>query len=192
MSPMAEHTMASGLRLLLVQGDLTEQHVDGIVNAANEALQHGGGVAAAIRRKGGPAIQAESDAWVAENGRASHDRPALTSAGDMPCRVVIHAVGPRWGTGDEHAKLHRAVSASLELADRQALTSLALPAISTGIFGFPNGEAADVIFSAIDDFDQAWPGSSIREIRLTLFDHATLTPFLDAFHRRWPETDPEA
>ncbi|MGA9533659.1 MAG: macro domain-containing protein [Anaerolineales bacterium] len=192
MIKIGERTMANGLRLLLVHGDITEQRVDAIVNAANEALQHGGGVAAAIRRKGGPSIQAESDAWVAEHGRASHDRPALTTAGDLPSRLVIHAVGPRWGAGDEHAKLHRAVSTSLELAEREGLTSLAMPAISTGIFGFPKQEAAEVILRAIEEFDKANPDSSVQEIRLTLFDDATLMPFQQALERRWPESDSAA
>lgn len=189
MTTIGEHTLDHGLQLLLVEGDLTEQRVDAIVNAANEALQHGGGVAAAIRRKGGPVIQAESDAWVKEHGRVSHDRPALTSAGNLPCRHVIHAVGPRWGTGDEHAKLRRAVVASLELADQEGLASVALPAISTGIFGFPKDQAAEVTFDALQEFDRAHPESSLKQVRLTLFDDATLAPFRRAFQARWPEAE---
>jgi len=192
MTTIGVRTLANGLQLLLVHGDLTEQRVDAIVNAANEALQHGGGVAAAIRRKGGPTIQAESDAWVAEHGRVSHDRPALTSAGTLPCRHVIHAVGPRWGAGDEHAKLGQAVAASLELADREGMTSVALPAISTGIFGFPKAQAAEVIFDAIENFDREHPDASLTQVRLTLFDDSTLTPFLQAFQSRWSADDSSA
>src|SRR2546422_11703553 len=102
---VAERTLRSGHRVAVGQGDLTEEAVDAIVNAANEYLSHGGGVAGAIVRRGGPKIQHESDAWVNAHGPAQHDRPALTGAGRLPCRAVIHAVGPMWGDGDEAQKL---------------------------------------------------------------------------------------
>src|SRR5512146_11618 len=99
----------SGQRLELVSGDLTEEQVDAIVNAANSHLAHGGGVAGAIVRRGGPSIQAESDAWVHKHGPVTHAEPAYTGAGRLPCRYVIHAVGPIWGAGDEDGKLADAV-----------------------------------------------------------------------------------
>ena len=83
--------------LRLVQGDITERDTDAIVNAANSFLQHGGGVAGAISRRGGLVIQRESDAWVSEHGPVSHAEPAVTWGGSLPCRYVIHAVGPVWG-----------------------------------------------------------------------------------------------
>jgi O-acetyl-ADP-ribose deacetylase (regulator of RNase III) len=187
MTTIGEHTLPNGLRLVLVQGDLTKQRVDAIVNAANEHLQHGGGVAAAIRRAGGSVIRAESNAWVAEHGPINHDEPAVTSAGDLPCRLVIHAVGPRWGEGDEHDKLRRAVAASLQTGHGQGVTSLALPAISTGIFGFPKEQAAAVILAAIEDFDMANPETPLKEVRVTLLDRPTLEPFRRIFHQRWGE-----
>ena len=88
------HTFSGGQQLHLVQGDITQEEVGAIVNAANLHLQHGGGVAGIISRRGGPQIQQESDAWVREHGPVSHAKPAYTSGGDLPCRYVIHAVGP--------------------------------------------------------------------------------------------------
>lgn len=181
------HTLASGQTLRLVHGDLTEERVDAIVNAANAELVHGGGVAGAISRRGGPAIQAESDAWVREHGLVTHERPALTGAGLLPCRHVIHAVGPVWGTGNEDAKLRAAVTGSLALADRLRLTSLALPAISTGIFGFPKERGARLIVDAILDFFTTQPQTSLREVRITLIDRPSVLVFSQEFARRWPE-----
>jgi len=132
--------------LCLWQGDITQLEADAIVNAANAYLQHGGGVAGVISRSGGPEIQAESNAWVAEHGPAGNAEPAYTTAGELPCRCVIHAVGPIWGSDDEDAKLDAAVTGSLQLAEKLDLRSLALPAISTGIYGFPKERAAHVIF----------------------------------------------
>lgn len=123
--------------LQLVEGDITTAKVDAIVNAANAHLQHGGGVAGIISRKGGPVIQRESDLWVREHGSVRHAEPAVTSGGSLPCRYVLHAVGPVWGEGDEDRKLAEAVTGSLRAADQLELTSIAFPAISTGIFGFP-------------------------------------------------------
>jgi O-acetyl-ADP-ribose deacetylase (regulator of RNase III) len=174
--------------LSVIQGDLTEQNVDAIVNAANKHLAHGGGLAAAIVRRGGREIQAESDAWVRQNGMVDHAHPALTGAGRLPCRCVIHAVGPVWGEGDEDAKLDAAVRGSLHLASQQGLASLALPAISTGIFGFPKARAPRVIVQAVLDELEAHPETSLREVRLVLFDRQTLEEFVAEFRRRWPES----
>ncbi len=173
-----------GVQLWLKQGDLTLEAVDAIVNAANEHLAHGGGLAAAIVRRGGPAIQAESHAWVAQHGPASHDRPALTSGGALLARYVIHAVGPRWGEGDEDAKLSTAVAASLALASQLELNSLALPAISTGIFGFPTDRAAGIILDAIHEYIREHPASSLTDVRLVVFDAESLRHFTAALKAR--------
>ena len=169
--------------LQLVQGDLTAEQVDTIVNAVNSRLQHGGGVAGAISRRGGPQIQAESNAWVRQHGPVRHAEPAYTSGGALPCRYVIHAVGPVWGEGDEDAKLAAAVSGSLRLAERLGLRSIALPAISTGIFGFPRLRAAQVILGAIrESFSEPGKGiTSLALVRLVLFDGATVEAFLQAW-----------
>jgi O-acetyl-ADP-ribose deacetylase (regulator of RNase III) len=183
---LRQTTFPGGVSLQLAQGDLTEEPVDAIVNAANAHLQHGGGVAGAISRGGGPLIQAESDAWVRQHGLVRHAKPAYTSAGALPCRYVIHAVGPVWGEGDEDAKLAAAVSGSLRLAERLGLRSIALPAISTGIYGFPKQRAARVTLGALRDYfgmpDRE--AASLELARLVLFDRATVEVFLGA----WDET----
>jgi O-acetyl-ADP-ribose deacetylase (regulator of RNase III) len=178
-----EYSLLSGQILQLVHGDLTQERVDAIVNAANAGLQHGGGVAAAIVRQGGWNIQTESDAWVRQHGPVSHAKPAYTSAGKLPCRYVIHAVGPVWGEGQEDDKLSAAIHGSLRLADNLELTSIAFPAISTGIFGFPKPRAARLILHAIQAYFAAQPASGLKQVRLTLFD----TPTLSAFEEAWQE-----
>lgn len=133
----------AGRRLALVGGDLTEMATDAIVNAANSALQHGGGVAGAIVRKGGRVIQDESD----RIGHCPLGGAVITSAGRLKARHVIHTVGPVMGDGDEAAKLTLCVRSALALADRHALKSIAFPAISTGIFGVPVSLAAEALLS---------------------------------------------
>jgi O-acetyl-ADP-ribose deacetylase (regulator of RNase III) len=183
---IAAHTTSSAKRLQLVHGDITEEEVDAIVNAANAVLLHGGGVAAAIVRRGGEEIQIESDAWVEEHGPLSHHRPAITGAGKLPCRYVIHTVGPVWGEGDEDRKLHVAVRSALDLASEYHIASLALPAISTGIFGFPKERGARVILDAILDFFDCQPTASVQEVRITLIDDLSVGIFRDEFRHRWP------
>jgi O-acetyl-ADP-ribose deacetylase len=173
-------------RLQLAQGDLTTEHVDAIVNAANRHLQHGGGLAGAIVRRGGEAIQAESDAWVSEHGLVTHAEPAYTRAGKLPCKYVIHAVGPMWGEGDEDRKLEEAVTGSLRLAECLELSSVALPAISTGIFGFPKERAAGIILSAIEAYVSQHPDSGLSLVRITLYDQPTLDVFRQAWNKKFP------
>jgi O-acetyl-ADP-ribose deacetylase (regulator of RNase III) len=173
---LKEHTFPSGQVIQIAQGDLTLEEVDAIVNAANEHLQHGGGVAWAILRRGGDVIQDESDAWVRAHGLVSHAHPAWTSGGRLPARYVIHAVGPVWGAGEEDAKLTAAVTGSLQVADGLGLQSIAMPAISTGIFGFPKERAARVILSAIQSYFVK-ETSQIRLVRLVLYDDETIATF---------------
>lgn len=176
----------SGHRLELVHGDITRETVDAIVNAANAQLMHGGGVAAAISRKGGPVIDRESRAWVVEHGPISHDRPAWTSGGNLPARFVIHAVGPVWGSGDEDAHLTAAVLGSLRLAASLNLASISLPAVSTGIFGFPRRRAAALIFQTIREFLENEAGS-VDDVRLVLYDEHSLADFTEVFDEQFPQ-----
>jgi O-acetyl-ADP-ribose deacetylase (regulator of RNase III) len=135
--------------LELVQGDITALETNGIVNAANERLAHGGGVAGVISRRGGPTIQRESDAWVRRHGPVTTGSAAITSGGDLKARYVVHAVGPVYdGTPRSAELLASAVHAALRMADEHGLKSIALPAISTGIFGYPLAEAAQVMLRA--------------------------------------------
>jgi len=138
-----------GATLELVEGDITALDTDAIVNAANERLAHGGGVAGIIARKGGPTIQRESNAWVRQHGPVSTGSAAITSGGNLKARHVIHAVGPIYdGTARSAELLGSAVRAALQLADDHGLESVALPAISTGIFGYPVEEAVQVMLRA--------------------------------------------
>jgi O-acetyl-ADP-ribose deacetylase (regulator of RNase III) len=172
--------LPGGRALQIVLGDITLEHVDAIVNAANTQLQHGGGVAAAIVRRGGPVIQIASDAWVQEHGPVTNAEPAYTTGGRLPCRYVIHAVGPVWGEGDEDKKLAAAITGSLRLADQLELNSIAFPAISTGIYGFPKERAAKVILLAMRNYFKEHIGSGLRQVRMTLFDQEMLKVFSEA------------
>lgn len=172
-------------QLQLVQGDLTTETVDVIVNAANRYLQHGGGVAGAIVRRAGEVIQRESNRWVEEHGLVSHEQPAYTTAGALPCRYVIHAVGPIWGEGEEDQKLCAAVRGALQVAEQLGCQSLALPAISTGIFGFPKERAARLILQTIAEYLEQQPGGSLQTVRVTLFDQATLSAFQGVWQDLW-------
>ena len=173
-----ERILSTGQSLQIVQGDITTEEVDAIVNAANEYLQHGGGVAWAIARRGGDVIQDESDKWIKQHGPVSHAQPAWTSGGALPAKYIIHAVGPVWGDGDEDKKLADAVTGSLRVADELKLLSIAMPAISTGIFGFPKERAAGIIFSAIEKFFSGGQSPTLKVVRIVLFDDATIQPFL--------------
>ena len=181
---LVEKTLASGQALQIAQGDITLENVDAIVNAANEHLQHGGGVAWAILRRGGDVIQEESDAWIRAHGLVPHSRPAWTSGGSLSARYVIHAVGPVWGDGDEDAKLAAAVTGSLRAADELGLSSIAFPAISTGIFGFPKERAARIIFKSINTYFGTKGDSSVKLVRIVLFDDATVNAFLNMWEEK--------
>lgn len=174
-----EKNLPTGQRIQITKGDITLEEVDAIVNAANEHLQHGGGVAWAIVRRGGDVIQEESDAWIRAHGPVPHSRPAWTSGGSLPSRFVIHAVGPVWGeTSDEDSKLAEAVSGSLRVADELKCESIAFPAISTGIFGFPKDRAAKIMFKSIEDYFSGTQESGLKIVKLVLFDQTTIDAFL--------------
>lgn len=137
-----------GKTIRLVQGDLTELDVDAIVNAANAHLVLGGGVAGAIRTKGGPSIQEECD----RIGGTTVGQAVITGAGKLKARHVIHAVGPRMGEGDEDSKLSGATLNSLKRATENGLKSIAFPAVSTGIFGFPKERCARIMLDTVQQF----------------------------------------
>ena len=175
---LLERKLSTGQTLQLVQGDITTENVDAIINAANEHLAHGGGVAWAIVRRGGDVIQQESDKWIEKHGPVSHTHPAWTSGGALPSKYVIHAVGPVWGDGDEDQKLADAVNGSLQVADQLQCSSIAMPAISTGIFGFPKDRAATIIFSTIAKYFVTVSASTLKLVRIVLFDDSSIQPFL--------------
>ena len=164
----------------VVEEDLTAQPVAAIVNAANEHLQHGGGVAAAIVQAGGQMIQSESDQWVAEHGPIRPGQAAITSAGNLRAQYVIHVVGPRYREGqDNEALLKQAVAAALDAAAMSGCRTVALPAISAGIFGYPRADACQVIAAACREWLDRRPGL-ISEIRLVAFDSEVADEFRQA------------
>jgi O-acetyl-ADP-ribose deacetylase len=162
-----------GATLVAVQGDLTRQRVDVVVNAANERLEHGGGVAAALARAGGEAVQRESRRWVEEHGPVRPGSAAVTSAGALPAARLVHVVGPRFRAGQDNERLlGEAVEAALAAADAHDAVAVALPAISAGIFGYPPAEAAHIIARTCRA-RLAQGSGTVREIRLVGFDRAT-------------------
>lgn len=168
-----------GKSLRLVKGDITTRDVDAIVNAANSHLQHGGGVAGAIVRKGGQIIQDESD----RIGFTPVGHSALTGAGKLPCKAVIHTVGPRMGEGDEDNKLMSAVDNTLLLASEKGFRSISMPAISSGIFGFPKDRCAHILVGRSAQFLKDNPSSKLETVEFCIFDEATLTFFKDEFNK---------
>jgi len=160
----------AGTALTALCADLTRQDVDAIVNAANEWLAHGGGLAAAIVAAGGEEIQDESDRWVAQHGPLSPGVAAVTGAGCLPARFVVHVAGPRYREGQDNEGLLRlAVRAALDAAAAHGCHTVALPAISAGIFGYPLGEAAATIAAACAAWARGHP-DGLDEIRLVGFD----------------------
>jgi O-acetyl-ADP-ribose deacetylase len=157
----------------LVQGDITGLEVDAIVNAANEHLHLGAGVAGAIRLRGGPSIQLECD----RIGHCPTGSAVVTGAGELPAEWVIHAVGPVWRGGGENEEklLASAIASSLERAEELGAKSVALPALSTGIYGFPLERAAEI--SIAEARRLAAGARTVERIVFCLFDAAAFNAF---------------
>lgn len=164
-----------------VKGDITKLKVDAIVNAANSYLKHGGGVAGAIVRAGGAIIQEESDEIVAKRGPIKVGEAVFTSGGKLNARYVIHTVGPRNGEGDEEEKLRKATLNSLSLAESLGVRSIAFPAISTGIFGYPKEKCATVMLSAVKEYFEK--GGKIEEVIFCLYDDETYDIFISTYKK---------
>jgi len=150
----------------LVSADLTERDVDAIVNAANSHLQHGGGIAGAIVRKGGRIIQEESN----RIGSVAVGSAAITTAGALRARYVIHAVGPRMGEGDEDNKLKKTIFSVLSLATKEKMRSISIPAISAGIFAFPKDRCAKIIVGETAAFLKSSEDSPLRLVEFCIFN----------------------
>ena len=163
--------------LRLLQTDLTEMAVDAIVNAANSALLLGGGVAGAILRKGGASIQAECD----KLGGTPVGTAVLTSGGKLKAKYIIHAVGPMLGEGEEDSKLRNATRNSLQLADRHQLASIAFPALSTGIFGFPMERCAHLMLTTTIEYLHG--PTNIREVFFCLWGDTPMQLFTTTLQR---------
>jgi O-acetyl-ADP-ribose deacetylase (regulator of RNase III) len=164
-------------QIKLIHGDITDEKVDAIVNAANSYLKHGAGVAGAIVRKGGQIIQQESD----KIGFVPAGQAAITGGGELFATFVIHAVGPRWGEGNEDDKLSSAVYNTLLLADKHQLRTISIPAISAGIFGFPKNRCAQILLETIQSYLGSHPKSHLMDIRICILDEITLNEFVAYF-----------
>jgi len=164
-------------RIRLILGDITDAATDAVVNAANNDLVLGAGVAGAIRRKGGPAIQAECD----RIGPIAVGAAAITGAGNLKARYVIHAASMALGSRTTEATLRSSVEHSLRLADEKGLRSIAFPAVGAGIAGFPIRRCAEVMLAAA--LRHLAAGSSLEEVRFVLFDPASLEVFQAAYDR---------
>lgn len=157
--------------LELTKGDITDQNTDAIVNAANTALQLGGGVAGTIRRRGGPTIQEGCN----KIGRTHVGGAVITTGGNLKAKYVVHAVGPIHGEENEDTKLKVATLNSLILADKKNLKSIAFPAISTGIFGFPKERCATIMLSTIISYLEE--STNLETVVFCLYDQETFEIF---------------
>ena len=165
----------------MIQGDITKQATDALVNAANSSLTGGGGVDGAIHRAGGPAILEECKRIVARQGRLPTGRAVITTGGNLKAQYVIHTVGPVWHGGSENEPelLRSAYYECLRLATENKLASIAFPSISTGAYGYPVEEAAEIAVGTIVSFleDQA---TSLKEVVFVLFDSRTYQSYCSA------------
>lgn len=162
----------------LVKGDITEMETDAIVNAANAQLILGGGVAGAIRRKGGPIIQEECN----KIGGTFVGGAAITTGGNLKAKYVIHAVGPMMGEGDEDSKLRNATINSLKVADENNLKSISFPAISTGIFGYPLDRCAEIMLAETINYLKGETG--LKKVVFCLFDQQAFEVFEDVLEQK--------
>jgi O-acetyl-ADP-ribose deacetylase len=172
--------LSNGKTIKLVRGDITERNLDVIVNPANSYSKHAGGVAAAIVRKGGQVIQEESD----KIGYVPVGTAVITTAGRLPCKAVIHTVGPRMGEGSEDKKLRKAIKSVLALAQETGFKSISIPAISTGIFGYPKDKCAKILLEESMNYfaknkDTSSSPNTIDTIEFSLIDSETLDYFKD-------------
>lgn len=178
----------NGVKLTLLEGDITQQATDAIVNAANPTLMGGGGVDGAIHRAGGPAILTECKRIVARQGYLPTGEAVLTTGGNLKAKHVIHTVGPIWhgGTGNEAELLASAYRESLKLAGRKKLTSIAFPSISTGAYGYPLSLAARVAIKTVLSF---LPGkvTSLKEVVFVLFGAAAFNAYAAALEEKLTE-----
>ncbi len=165
-------------KIVLLQGDLTEADADAIVNAANNDLQLGGGVAGAIRRKGGEQIQRECNAI----GSVPVGGAAITSGGRLKARHVIHAASMQLGGATTGRALRSSTAHSLRIAAQNNLKTIAFPAVGTGIAGFPMRECAEIMLAEAQKHLQG--ATSLEQVQFILFDKQSL----EIFEQVWKET----
>ncbi len=159
----------NGRKFEVVISDLLAEPTDAIVNAANGGLSHAGGVAAAISKAAGPALDEEGDRIVRERGRIPVGEAVVTTAGNLPFKGVIHAVGPRMGDGNEGEKIARALKSAFLCAHERGWASVSFPGISSGIFSVPHEICAKAYLRPVREFFRDHPDSSLTWLRLVLF-----------------------
>jgi O-acetyl-ADP-ribose deacetylase (regulator of RNase III) len=179
--------MINKTKVSIIQGDITKQATDAIVNAANSSLMGGGGVDGAIHRAGGPAILEECKEIVARQGRLPTGKAVITTGGNLKARYVIHTVGPAWqgGRNGEAELLRSAYYECLKLATERRLASISFPSISTGAYGYPVDEAARIAVSTVVSFLKG-QATTLQNVVFVLFDsrtyhsyHSALQAYLD-------------
>jgi O-acetyl-ADP-ribose deacetylase (regulator of RNase III) len=175
---LAELPFASRGTFQVVRGNLLEEPVDAIINAANGHLAHGGGVAGLIARAAGPALTEESERIVRERGPLPAGSAVVTGAGKLRFKGVIHAVGPRQGEGDEEAKLRAALGEAFGRAEEAGWRSISFPAVSSGIFAVPLPACARAYVAAVRAWFESNPSGSLRTIRLCLRDQPVIEAVL--------------
>ena len=182
MSGERYETTIGKTRLVLLQGDITTQEVEAIVNAANRELTPGGGVSGAIHRAGGPEVTQAAAAIRREKGPLATGEAVITPGGNLPAKWVIHTVGPVWHGGDkgEPELLAKAYRSCLELAVARGIKTIAFPSISTGVYGYPVEKAAPVALRAIRKFLEKHPGG-LSEVRMVLFSQGDFAAYLRAW-----------
>jgi len=169
------------VKLHVIQGDITRQDTDAIVNAANSTLMGGGGVDGAIHSAGGPAILEECRQIISRQGRLPAGKAVMTTGGNLKAKYVIHTVGPVWqgGSSGEPELLASAYKESLRLAGENNLGSISFPSISTGAYGYPVSEASRVAIRAVSGF-LCEQKTSLKEVVLVLFDPHSFKAYSDA------------
>nr|XP_012635935.1 poly [ADP-ribose] polymerase 14 isoform X1 [Microcebus murinus] len=192
---LSQRSLAPGVVLAVQQGDLTRLPVDVVVNSANEDLRHSGGLAAALSQAAGPELQAHCDQIVKKNGRVLPGNAIISKAGKLPYRYMIHAVGPRWDSSEAPRCVHllrRVVTLSLDLAEKHKCQSIAIPAISSGIFGFPLHRCVETIVSTVkENFEGNQDGRFLKEIYLVDVSEKTTEAFAEAMKRIFKDTLPD-
>ena len=173
-----EIRMPNNKIIRLIKGDITDQNVDVVVNPANSYLKHGGGVAGAIVRKGGKIIQTESD----KIGFVPVGCSVITTSGELPCKGIIHTVGPKMGEGNEDFKLSKSIHSSLSLASDNSFKSISIPAISSGIFGFPKDRCVNILLDESIKFLQN-NNTSLQTLEFCIIDDETLVYFKNKFNK---------
>lgn len=179
-TPVGDYIEVMAAQITLVRGDITEQHVDAVVNAANSSLLGGGGVDGAIHRRGGPAILAECRRLRAGRypGGLPTGQAVATSAGDLPARWVIHTVGPVYSESEDRSELLASCyRESLRVADELGAETVAFPAVSAGVYGWPLEDAARIALATVQNTP-----TRVREARFVLFSTAVLDTFRTVHH----------